>query len=145
MTGHAPDERRGQRRLKVAVDAEVKLLVPHETFSPYPVHGTTIDLSVGGMCIRTGDLTKKLYGEVLRGMSHAKVTLRHSWLVAPLHVSGRVVWSEFHDPRPGSPSHCLLGIAFHPMDAEEARAFAAALDGIADRLTASRIDNPKPF
>ncbi|MBX3730046.1 MAG: PilZ domain-containing protein [Candidatus Sumerlaeia bacterium] len=145
MSGDVSGERRGQRRLKIAIDAEIKLLVPHETFSPFPIHGITIDLSVGGMCVRTEEITKKLYGEVLRGMSHAKVTLRHSWLVAPLHVSGKVVWSEFHDPRPGQPSHCLLGIALHSMDAEEGRAFAAALDGIADRLTASRIDVPKPF
>ncbi|MDK2970742.1 MAG: PilZ domain [Candidatus Sumerlaeota bacterium] len=136
-------ERRSTLRLKMEAEVELKLLVPHETFSPRSLSGRTIDISAGGLGLVTYDLTKREYGEILRGMSHAKLTVVHPFFSQPLQLAGKVVWSSFHDPRPGKPAHCFLGISFHPFSRKAREELDAELLRAQENLTASRIDLPR--
>lgn len=111
-------ERRHYPRLKIEAPTTFTILIPTETFSPYNFKATTTDISLGGLCMRTGQIDKSNYLTLIREVRYVKLDLTLPNLEDPLHLRGRVAWWDFHDARGTKPSFCMLGIAFHTFTEE---------------------------
>ena len=130
----ARDERRRFQRLPISGEVLMSVLMPHNTFSTFSIRGIATDISIGGMRIKTYQLQRQQYLDMIRGMSHAKLELRLPFLDEPLYFRGILAWSEYHDPTNREPAHCYLGLAFHEFTEEAQREFGEVLRLIADRV-----------
>lgn len=131
-------DRRRFPRVKIQADVQFTILIPTETFSPYSYRGVTLDISMGGICLRTGQIDRDNYLRLIREIRYVKLRLYLPNLDEPLHLRGRVAWWDFHDVRGDQPSFCILGIAFHDFTEEAGEEFRAILSELEDSVSAGR-------
>lgn len=111
MDATSGSERRLAARLSMSVDLMLTIMMPEETFTPFKRRGVTRDLSLGGLCIKTYQLTKQDYLSLLKMIRYAKIELEP----APgkvINLRGQIVWMDYHDATKYDRAHCLLGICF---------------------------------
>lgn len=125
ITGH--DERRRYPRLKYKADVSFTILIPTETFSPYNYKAFTTDLSMGGLCMKTGQIDRKNFQTLIREIRYVKLNIYLPILDEALRLRGRVAWWDFHDARGTQPSFCMLGVAFHDFTDEAREEFLQIL------------------
>jgi hypothetical protein len=109
-------ERRAQPRFSVSVDVMLTIMLPEETFTPNQYRGVTSDISGGGCKLKTFQITKGEYLNLLRGIRFAKIEFHFDEKTVSL-ARGAIVWLDFHDASgPRDSSYCLLGVAFSHKD-----------------------------
>jgi hypothetical protein len=123
-------ERRRSNRFRLQADVMLTLLIPNETFSPFSLRGVALDVSIGGIRVKTYQLNKKDYLATLHGMSHAKLVLNLPHVEDPIHLAGRVVWTEFHEAKGEEKSHCLLGVSFYKFSDDALDDFQEVLNSL---------------
>lgn len=131
-------DRRRHPRVRIQADVQFTILIPTETFSPYSYKGVTSDISMGGLCLRTGQIDRGNYLTLIREIRYVKIRLYLPNLEEPLHLRGRVAWWDFHDARGTDPSYCILGISFHTFTEEAGEEFRSILSELQDRVAAGR-------
>lgn len=87
----------------------LSILFPEETFSPYRLPGTTMDVSRSGVRLRTTSIPKDLYLKMIRSIRHAKVEY-FSGEQKIAETQGQIVWMDF---REGEPGECHVGLCFY--------------------------------
>jgi hypothetical protein len=125
-----PVNRRAHTRIRFSAEASFHILLPTETFSPYHYRGTVTDISLGGLCVRTTQIDRATYTNLLREVRHVKISIRLPITPEPIYLRGKVVWWDFHDGRGLSPAYCNLGVSFHAFTPEAQAEFGALLDNL---------------
>ncbi len=126
-------DRRKAKRLPISAEGMLTILVPEETFTPQVVRCVATDISMSGMRLKSYQLGKNDYLQMLKGLRHAKVALDLPYLDAPLQVRAMIVWVEYHDGTgKDRQEHCLLGLSFTHRD----DSVLQRLEYVIDRLTA---------
>ncbi len=126
-------ERRQAKRLPISAEGMLTILVPEETFTPQQARCVATDISMSGMRLKSYQLTKNDYLQMLKGLRHAKVALLDlPYLDSPLEIRAMVVWVEYHDGRGKDQPHCVLGLSFTRME----EIVLQRLEYVIDRLRA---------
>jgi len=123
-----PEDRR--RNVRVLVHAPVTLLVvfPEETFSPRPMSGYSMDLSLSGMRVVTRQTPESFYRKVLQGVRYAKVSTQLPGVEQPVTFHGRIVWIEFDNKI--DPPCCTYGVAFERLQPEQMDALERCINQV---------------
>jgi hypothetical protein len=104
-------------RISIGLEAEVRILFPEDTFTPYIVSGRTMDLSLTGVRVVSHAVTHDSYRRVMHTIRDAKVILTVPSTNEELTLRGRIVWVHY-DNKQGIPE-CAFGIAFSPLGDNE--------------------------
>lgn len=144
MSVYPNNDRRTNPRVRVQAEVLFSLLIPHETFSPRTYRGTTLDVSLGGMCFRCPNVPKDVYRQVLRGLSHAKLEVRFPTHEDPILLRGKIVWVDYHDPAGGKPAYCNFGVSYYSFTPEALSDYRQILEEV-DRRTSQAVAKQNEF
>ena len=106
------DDRRRHTRYPFTAEVKMAVLVPDQTFTPMDIGGHVIDLSTGGLRIKSRDISKQLYLDLLKDLHYAKIEVDFPGFSDPFQAKTSIVWLDFHDPTTSERAYCLVGLRF---------------------------------
>lgn len=124
MLNESTDRRRATR-VPVRVEATMLVLFPEETFTPQPLYGQTLDLSMSGMRFCTRQASDDFYRLVIRGVRHAKIEVQLPGLEQCICFQGRIVWVDFDNMQ--DPPSCLFGISLDALTSGQKQALETCI------------------
>lgn len=95
-------DRRGSPRYKLELSLLISILLPEETFQPYKLNAKTLDLSLGGMCLSTDEMTLDLYVKLLGRKRYIRVAFTNPLLNEQVKITGRIIGIDFHESEPSA-------------------------------------------
>lgn len=126
-------ERRQAKRLPISAEGMLTIMVPEETFTPQQLRCVATDISLSGMRVKSYQITKTDYLQLLKGVRNAKASLDLPYLNSPLQLRATIVWVEYHDGSTGrDKAHAVLGLSFSRMPDD----VLPRLEYVIDRLNA---------
>lgn len=105
------------------------MVLPEGTFTPFPMHGYTKDISLGGLRFETSETTEEYYRLIIRKIRYARLTTCLPGTHQEVTLLGRVVWVQFNGK--SNPSLCTYGLAFEEITPDEREAVRRCVDLIA--------------
>jgi len=93
------------------------MLLPEETFTPFPMKGTTCDICLGGLRFETTETTEDYYRLITQRIRYARIITVLPGSSQEVTLSARVAWVQFN--RTVFPPVCTYGFAFENLKPEE--------------------------
>lgn len=132
-------ERRRFPRFAFTADAMMAIMIPEQTFTPLGIRAVVSDISGSGMRVKSYQLGKKDYLELLKSVHYAKIAFDLPGVEESIEAKTSIVWVEYHDRTATDQAHCILGMTFERFVGKGAELLAKGLAN----LQASAIEAPK--
>jgi len=132
-------ERRRFPRFAFTADAMMAIMIPEQTFTPLGIRSTVSDISRTGLRVKTYQLGKKDYLELLRSVHYAKIAFDLPGVEESIEAKTSIVWVEYHDRTASDQAHCILGMTFERFVGKSAELLEQGLRN----LQATAIEAPK--
>ncbi|MDX2176821.1 MAG: PilZ domain-containing protein [Candidatus Sumerlaeia bacterium] len=116
----------------------LEVLMPEATFTPKPLRGTMLDVSLTGGRVLTAGLSPDLHTMLLREVRHAKIEVDLQDGRALL-LKGRLVW---FDRRNGE---SFVGMQFNPLNDKNTAELRRLLEDLAERGSILNVEIPRPM
>jgi hypothetical protein len=128
-----PKERRRHARTAIQANVILEGLRPEDKSDAFPIRGIAVDISAGGLRIKSHQLERTHMLQLLRTIHHVRVRLLHPALEETLALKGQIVWADYHGADGKQRAHCLLGVSFYKFTPEG----EADLDSLIQKMRAA--------
>lgn len=125
-----PADRRKFPRFPFLTEITLTVVPGDATTKEIVLHGTTLDVSLSGMRVKTHQVSETDYRKVLQYLGNLKLSLFVPQLNRNMAFRGRGAWAEYYPASPPWVPHCLLGISFEQFTKEEETQFQALIAAI---------------
>ncbi len=88
------------------------IMMPHETFTPLSIRSVVSDISLTGLRVKTYQLGKKDYLELIKNVHFAKIGFDLPGVEESIQGHASIVWVDYHDKSGEDQAHCLLGMKY---------------------------------
>lgn len=132
-------ERRKFPRFSFTAEAMMAVMIPQETFTPLGIRAVVSDISSTGLRVKTYQLGKTDYLELLKGVHYAKIAFDLPDVEESIEAKTSIVWVEYHDRTATDQAHCILGMRFERFVGRGADLLHKGLES----LHASSMEAPK--
>ena len=125
-------DRRGCPRYKLELSLLISILLPEETFQPHKLNAKTLDLSLGGMCLSTDEMTLDLYVKLLGHRRYIRVAFANLLRNEQVKITGRIIWIDFDKSEPSTEgSVSRLRLLFQSGATDNAKPYQEFIENIA--------------
>jgi hypothetical protein len=119
-------ERRHHQRINVQVEANLRIHLPEQSFTPLPMHGCTKHVSLGGLRFETRQAPEDYYRVITEQPRRGRVTVQLPGSHEEVSFTGRVVWTTLSVDQ--APPLCTFGISFEELNPPERQALQRCLN-----------------
>ncbi len=123
-------EKRNFPRFAFTAEAMLAIMMPQETFTPLAIRSVVSDISLTGLQLKTYQLGKNDYLELIKRVHFAKVAFDFPDMEESVQVHASIVWVDYHDRSNEDQAHCLLGLKFERFLGASEELLRKGLEGV---------------
>ncbi len=139
-------ERRSHVRYDIYTNVTVQFIIPDQTFTPMKFNAVAEDISLLGMRVKSQDVSKEQYTELLRSMPYARVFLKLPHVEETIRLHGQIVWAKFNRPDEDEGEqepHVVIGLRFSQFTDEAMNDFRRTLQMVVQKCQRNRLESQK--
>jgi len=124
-------ERRTDQRLACHISANVRIIIPEETFTALQHDSIILDISSRGMKLRTWEIVKATYQKLLSSSRMVRISFLPPGGEKPYTLFGKIHWFDFNNM--GKTPITTYGIRFEETTKEDNKVIQQCLQAISPK------------